>query len=599
MKSKITISLVILLLPLVLLSQNFVEKQLPPPEQLSKLFIGPLFKSTIHYGKKPSNYNGKVLLFNHGYIDLNQLFFTNNTFYQDAYNEGYQVVFVATTRGKGMWENGKLLAEAIDITTQKYFVPSVTIIAHSNGGKAAEVAMFKHQKKEKVNRVITLGTPFWGTYLADISQKWWFNWIWKRTGLNEGSATSTTYYCKDVVRPYFDKHPNNQPEKFVTLGASGFKNGHTLLAPAMLATGAILYVAQGTNDGVTPYSSSKRPGATNVFAKGQAKIDHVDIALGQYVWKHIKPYLHSNSAKKTNLNTTAQNVNISSDYQLINSENTYQKIVNNSGKELILEVFHETNKNNFSLTANNKQLLKEYQHKAKQPLVKHVSYYTVKSKDKLITLKGNGRFAAFIHNPNGPIMHYETNKDDNELIVSFKNTKESLQNIKVNAIISKTSDLLGKPEPSDSFVYELVYNPAKNVYNLNTSDFEDGVYSVSITGKSKQFTRSLISGFTVGKITNGVINNNDTYSTEVNNSNLTLVTNQIENSIVLLNNSTTVNNLTISIYNLNGQLQLTQKLQNNNGRFSLNNGLNRLTKGLYILTTEQNNLRKSFKIIKK
>ena len=81
---KLIKTLCILFTSLTLFSQNFVEKKLPKPDNLSSLFIGPLLKSTIHYGAKPDNFNGKVTLFNHGYIDLNQLFFTNNTFYQEA-----------------------------------------------------------------------------------------------------------------------------------------------------------------------------------------------------------------------------------------------------------------------------------------------------------------------------------------------------------------------------------------------------------------------------------------------------------------------------------------------------------------------------------
>ena len=143
MKSKILNTLLFLQVSIAVFSQSFIEKQLPPPQNLSSFFIGPIIKSTIHYGAKPANYNDKVLLFNHGYIDLNQLFFTNNTFYQEAYNAGYQVVFVATTRGEGIWANGNLLAEAIDIITHKYEVANLDIIAHSNGGKAAEAASWE------------------------------------------------------------------------------------------------------------------------------------------------------------------------------------------------------------------------------------------------------------------------------------------------------------------------------------------------------------------------------------------------------------------------------------------------------------------------
>ena len=154
MKLKATLTFILLSITLTINAQNFIEKQLPSPNNLSNFFIGPLLTSTIHYGEKPSNFNGEVLLFNHGYIDLNQLFFTSNTFYKEAYNAGYHVVFVATTRGEGLWANGKLLAESIDIITNKYTVNALTIIAHSNGGKAAEAAMFTYNKKIRLKKYL-------------------------------------------------------------------------------------------------------------------------------------------------------------------------------------------------------------------------------------------------------------------------------------------------------------------------------------------------------------------------------------------------------------------------------------------------------------
>lgn len=399
---------IILLSCLSSYSQNFLEKQLPPPEKLSSFFIGPLIKSTIHYGEKPANYNGEVLVFNHGYIDLNQLFFTNNSFYEEAYSAGYQIVFVATTRGKGMWENGELLAESIDIITSKFLVNDVSLIAHSNGGKAAEVAMFSYNKKDKVKKVFALGTPFYGTYLADISQQWWFNWIWGKTGLNEGSATSTTYYCKNVVRPYFDNFETNQPSKFYILGGSGFKNGHTILAPLLFTSGTIIYVAEGINDGVTSYDSSLRPNANYLFKKGEAKFDHVDLAYGQFVWNYIKPYLNSSNVLKTEERSNKLNTKqkIISNYQIINSENSYDDIIiDNSLKTIELEVFHENKTNNFDLYFNNKKIEQKSTSNKSNTIATHKSNYTI-SNTSNISLKANSRFAAFAYFSNGAEMNY-------------------------------------------------------------------------------------------------------------------------------------------------------------------------------------------------
>jgi len=575
-------------------AQRFIEKQLPAPDQLSTFFIGPLLKSTIHYGKTPPNYNGEILLFNHGYIDLNQLFFTNNTFYQDAYNDGYQVVFVATTRGEGMWVNGELLAESIDIITNKYQVNNLNIIAHSNGGKATEAAMFFYNKRDKVKKVIALGTPFWGTYLADVSQQWWFNWIWRNTGLNEGSATSTTYYCRDVVRPYFDNASNNQPEKFIILGASGFKNGHTILAPLMFTSGSILYLAQGTNDGVTPYSSSLRPGASYIFNKGEAKLDHIDVALGQYVWNTIKPYLNTSFArKKVNSTIEISKKEIISNYQIINSENSYDQVIaNKSITPTLVTIFHEKELNDFKIYNDNSELIPLQSRNNLNVQSIYQSSYTI---EKLQNLNSNSRFAAFMHYPNGPRMKYATNKENESVSIRFDHTDISLDEIEVNAIITKTGNLHGETIKGDSFVYSFTLDSNAKNFTLDTSDFENGTYSIYVTGKHQTFVRSIASGFTVGQFSSEGLKKQ--INTSKNASEYTLLTNVIDDQIEISNNSGR-QEVSYSIFNLNGQLQLQNKLIFSNQKFIIQEGISSLAKGIYILIVNDNNSKKSFKIVK-
>ncbi|WP_075342531.1 T9SS type A sorting domain-containing protein [Tenacibaculum agarivorans] len=575
-------------------AQRFIEKQLPAPDQLSTFFIGPLLKSTIHYGKTPPNYNGEILLFNHGYIDLNQLFFTNNTFYQDVYNDGYQVVFVATTRGEGMWVNGELLAESIDIITNKYQVNNLNIIAHSNGGKATEAAMFFYNKRDKVKKVIALGTPFWGTYLADVSQQWWFNWIWRNTGLNEGSATSTTYYCRDVVRPYFDNASNNQPEKFIILGASGFKNGHTILAPLMFTSGSILYLAQGTNDGVTPYSSSLRPGASYIFDKGEAKLDHIDVALGQYVWNTIKPYLNTSFArKKVNSTIEISKREIISNYQIINSENSYDQVIaNKSITPTLVTIFHEKELNDFKIYNNNSELIPLQHKKTPHEQSKYQSSYTI---EKLQNLNANSRFAAFIHYSDGPRMKYATNKENESVSIRFDRTDISLDEIVVNAIITKTGNLYGETIKGDSFVYSFTLDSNAKNFTLDTSDFENGTYSIYVTGKHQTFVRSIASGFTVGQFSLEGLKKQINISKSA--PEYTLLTNIIDDQIEISNNSGR-QEVSYSIFNLNGQLQLQNKVIFSNQKLIIQEGISSLAKGIYILIVNDNNSKKSFKIVK-
>ncbi|MEL7219885.1 MAG: alpha/beta hydrolase, partial [Bacteroidota bacterium] len=251
---------------------DYDEIQLPNPDNMSLLFFGAIAESKIYYGETPSNNQDKpVIVFVHGFIDLANLWFTlGNDMYEEAYDDGYRTAFVALTRGEGMWTNGAILADMLEDITDHYGVDDVVIVAHSNGGKSAEVAMFAENKYDLVDRVITLGTPFRGTGVADLAETPAFNWLVDFIGLGGGTSTSTTYYMDGVARPILDNDPDNQPGKFINFGGWGYKNGTTIIFPVMTTSGTLLNAmggrpSSGGNDGVTPYYSSTRPGGYQVW----------------------------------------------------------------------------------------------------------------------------------------------------------------------------------------------------------------------------------------------------------------------------------------------------------------------------------------------
>ncbi len=498
---KLKLTLILLLCCVITYSQSFVEVQLPIPERVSSLFIGSITKSTIHFGAKPPNYNGKVILFNHGYIDLNQTqFLFNNSFYKETYKEGYQAVFVATTRGEGFWKNGELLAESIDRITTKYHVPDVYIVAHSNGGKAAEAAMYHYGKKDKVKKVFALGTPFWGTYLANIAEFPLLNWAWRLTGLSEGSRTSTTYYCEDVVRPYFDNHPDNEPEKFVVLGTSGFYNGSTLAAPIMLATGGVLRAAQGVNDGVAPYDSTLRPGATYVYSKNDSRAihDHVDVALGQFSWPYIKTFLENDNRSNSNLEykQAQKHKQIESDYYIITSSDENKNLVlNKKSQNGVLYLLHENEQADFTVYNDFNEKIKD-QKKYRKGLNETV----IPIQKGMSRIEGDTRYLGILKQINDVKMTFE--HKINEIIeIDFKKEEKNLDitSVNVSAILIRKSTLTGENVEEN---YKRVEFEEKNgKYSYDMSQLEDGVYSMFLNAeKENSFKRSLISGFAKGQL---------------------------------------------------------------------------------------------------
>ncbi|MCK8522311.1 T9SS type A sorting domain-containing protein [Aquimarina sp. D1M17] len=584
---KLKTTLIALFSCALLFSQNFAEVQLPTPDKLSPLFIGPLVKSTIHYGVTPPNYNGKVIIFNHGYIDLNQgQFLFDNSFYQDTYNEGYQAIFVATTRGKGIWINGELLAEAIDIVTQKYNVAQVYLVGHSNGGKASEAAMFQFGKKDKVTRAFALGTPFWGTYLADISQMPWLNWAWRLTGLNEGARTSTTYYCRDVVRPILDNHPDNEPGKFVVLGASGFYKGSTIAAPAFLLTGGILLPVQGANDGVAPYNSTLRPGAEYVFSKNDSRaiFDHLDVGLGQFSWPYVKSYIENKNHKSIVSNINEKHpTRIESNYYIIHSENEYDKInLDKGSKFAVAEILHEDSEAIFnSIDKNGKKVI-------------HKNYHTQNHKTVIpfsedqVSLKSNSKFVAFIKQDNGIRMSLEriSNKNNTILKVDIYSNQKDIQPIKnteVRAILTKTSEIDGTPTQNESKVVLFKRNGSSFYYD--TKNLEHGVYSAFINSENNTaFRRSIISGFVVGDIQEAFALNSNNGSLKPIKESIRIIPNSVKNNAVLsINTELASKHIKATIYDITGRSVKTISLDTADNAYDISEHVQSLIPGIYLL----------------
>ena len=550
---------------LTISAQSFREVQLRKPDKISPLFVGPIFKSTIHYGAAPSNYNGKVLVFNHGYIDLNQIqFLFDNSFYEQAYDEGYQTVFVATTRGGGIWKNGRLMAEALDIITEKYNVPDVSIIAHSNGGKAAEAAMIAYGKNEKVKRVFALGTPYWGTYVADVSQFPLLRWAWSLTGLNEGARTSTTYYNRDVVRPFLDNEPNNEPGKFVVIGATGFDRGSNPFARAgFRLTGGIILPQQGTNDGVAPYQSTLRPGATNIFVDNDSRglIDHIDVGLGQFSWQYISPLLKSDQVKSARRIASYQPATrIESDHYIVYSENKYDQIIlDEDATYALATILHKDSNANFQLYADGNKSAESTRSFSSENHETTIAISNYKS-----TLDSDSPFVAFIRPNNDVRMYFDQEKTNGSLVLKTGFTSVNKKNFSsdealVRATITKTATITGEEVNASPEIFD--FNIKNGEFLLNTDEFSPGVYSILVTGESQgRFRRNIMSGFVVGDIKSELSTLGSVLPETLHKTSFTLLPTIIDNqALVSLTDDQIRGQIDLQIFDMSGKLVVDAK----------------------------------------
>lgn len=560
--------------------------QLPTPQNLSSFFVGPITGSGLYYGATPSNVsaNSPVIVYVHGFIDLNNLWFSpGNSMYDETYNANYRCAFVATTRGEGMWTNGDIFADMLDDITRHYGVNDVVIVAHSNGGKTSEVAMTLHNKKNKINRVITLGTPFFGTELANLAETPAFNWLVNFIGLGGGTSTSTTYYMGGFARPLLDWNWNNQPQKFINFGSWGYNNGTTLLAPTMLIGGNLLnWMGSGSsvggNDGVTPYWSSTRPNGNPQWTTGHgnpvSQFDHADIAYSYVMWNSIEPLFTAPlSSLRNKVPASTKEVETSS-IQLVSSEDQNMIFTVEEGKATEIAILHETA--NFSvelvkLTANGDQIPCPIDLTAIQQTQGYLKgYATAINLPRLdagdYQLLSNNKFAAVVNQKNGVVLEFSNEhkyiyNNQKAFRVNLRQANEyDLTQAKVKALITHVNGLDGNPLETPVTTIETLKLDENGYFQVDMpNDLMNGTYNMVIQVQHPKFQRSLVTGFVVNEKA-PIVN---TSATLIQSSSLLVYPNPATDFIQISFEQNTPNGL-LNLYDINGRL-LLQKAINDLG----------------------------------
>lgn len=596
-------------------AQTYPTYQLPPPHLLSPLFVGPLAGSGIYYGASPSSVdpNKPVIVYVHGFIDLNNLWFApGNNMYKNTYNAHQNCAFVAMTRGQGMWQNGQILADMLDDITQHFGVREVVIVAHSNGGKASEVAMVRHNKRHKVNRVITLGTPFHGTELANLAEMPGFNWVVNLIGLGGGTSTSTTYYMGGYARPMLDWSFRNQPSKFINFGSWGYNNGVTVLRPVMTTSGALLNwmgsgASVGGNDGVTPYWSSSRPRGKVQWTTGQgnpiSQIDHVDIALSSVMWNHIEPLFVSPLASlRRSVAPTSQanevNQTIHSNLQFLSSGDDNMSFMVEEGiKGLAISILHATKNNPFELkkVLTNGQLadVKIDLNALVQTSALLEGYNSLIPLDNLeegrYKLLSKAPFAALVHSPNGVELELDNRhqfkvKPQATLHVNINHAASyDLSKVALKAIITHKNDLEGKRTDQETVIIENFRVNQEGSYSLTLpKSLKKGVYNLLIQAEHPKFQKALVSGFVLQSQQSA----SNSLHSNVEAKQLTVFPNPAQNIIQVSFQNKKAAQLTI--YDINGRVMHQQSLKDvGQQQLSINLDALKLGNGTYFLELQE------------
>lgn len=214
-----------------------------------------------------------------------------NDMYTKAYEAGYQTVFVQLydSAGKGsysQYDNGKLLASMLIEISQHFHGKKLNIVAHSKGGPDTQAALVLNNAHPYVGRVFTLGSPHYGSELADLAYSWWAGWLASLLGEKDDGTYSLQVGEMEHFRSLIDKHPNVSKNNYYTI--AGTNTGPFLSA---LWMGGLFL--SDPNDGLVKEASTKLSYGTHLFT--DTSLDHDNIRMGSAVFSRLEQYLQSAS----------------------------------------------------------------------------------------------------------------------------------------------------------------------------------------------------------------------------------------------------------------------------------------------------------------
>ncbi|MBO8164908.1 MAG: alpha/beta hydrolase [Brevibacillus sp.] len=255
-----------------------------------RIVIGtPGVPGTWYVGEAPANPDPEkpVILFVQGLNSAASIWWQNSDMYETAYEAGYQTAFVelydSAGTPKNMWNNGRLLAELIKKVSD-YFQKEIVIVAHSKGGLDTQAALIHYGAHPYVSRVITLGSPHYGSEVADLAFSSWAGWIADLIGQqNEATYVLQTGYM-NYFREITDTHENSERNTYYTLAGDAWYS--SLFNPLFI--GGLYLSAYGDNDGLVTVRSARLPYASMIQV---GPWNHQEITEGSKTFSLFESYL--------------------------------------------------------------------------------------------------------------------------------------------------------------------------------------------------------------------------------------------------------------------------------------------------------------------
>lgn len=548
---------------------------------------------TIYYGTVPANSSSKpVLVFIHGYNSSAKTWWEDNSMYNKAFVDGYRTAFVSVNPDKSYYDNGVMFKNMINTICQKYAVSKVNVIAHSKGGVDSDAATALYGALNQVQRVITLGSPHFGTPLSDLAQSGWVSWLTTPIGQNNAGTQSLQTGAMSNFRNQINNNANGRAVNFRTFGSWGYSGSLWVSGVYLSWNGG--GSSTGGNDGVVNYTSTRRPNSAVIFGVNDSRgnLNHSEIHNGDKMWNQVKLQLSTSATSSRGITEeiTPENYNptmiVKTRSQIISADKgSADFYISKFAKNVRIEVYQ----NNINAPINFVSLNKNNAYGTLDWKVANVNADNILGQKVRIlnldnvstgthSLSSSEPFVALVYSQDDVEVSLSSDLDDQKLVyqtgedMNFKldlNKENLLNNAIATGMMVRISDLEGNKTQN--------VTAERMAFSLNNQSFNsqvkgrlpEGIYNISIEVKGEEFTKSIVTSIAiVGK-------NNNQFAVEKD-----------ENNIVMYPNPTTEK--------VTFRIQIKEKGKNairvydNNGREMYQNDLSHLDKGTHEVTWEIN-----------
>lgn len=224
------------------------------------------------------------LVFVHGINSSSSTWSDRNDMAKQAVQNGYESAFIDLYPDQDIKKNGKLLAEKLK-EIYDVFGKKMIVIGHSKGGVDTQSALVYFNAHKYVEKVITLGSPHYGTPLADLAYSKGGRWLAKILGQKSDALYSLQTGLMAAFRSETDQR-EAYPNKYVTYSGSEWGT-----FGGVLYLGGMYLKSFGANDGAVTVSSTRLSYANNILT---GKWDHFSIKNGTSMFPVFQHQLLAN-----------------------------------------------------------------------------------------------------------------------------------------------------------------------------------------------------------------------------------------------------------------------------------------------------------------